>query len=900
MKKIIPLFTLTLILHLSLHAAVPVPWTVDMRRAQPATFEAYQGETLDFKASLTLDGKPFEAPSNYSFFWQTNGMGNLYWEAPQQGGAGVPPAQSNVLFATWLPSYDVGARVYNCFIGSPSNNYHTAFQLRLRPSPGADPNTLPLPVPVIDFAKVRVLNPPWSGGGGGGVDTNAVRDIVREQLATNGIRSVDGAARPLPKYLHLYNADDSYPDAAAEYYRQRGSGVPAASCSSVRSGGFLYRNFDYPFDDRAEFVVKMSAGKDRFASVGVAQVGTNLTEAIVTSGKPEYSRLYKWLPGATVDGINENGVACNINVVDGTPQWEGGALPALHPFAAIRWILDNATNAQHAAEYIASHIRFPPGWTQNFHYMIADAEKTYIVENGFANPAGWDQPPSPVMTNFPLFDGIQVGAGQERYEILLNHGNITNAWYTRAYRPDTTPPWVSEFDGDLAALALATNYWALATKEAHRGESFNGTNWWQTVHTSVYDLTNRVLRVAVQETDDWYVFQVPSSGAKVDAYTKSETDAKLAGKLSDRPSGNGWGSPLVYWDSEGGLHFAPSTVDFHAATVEATDFKDMTGGLLSAKANRPVNFDSSHAGNLAALNENGDLADSHVGTDERGIKIEASGGIVSVQLNDGGVYIESLLPGAGDVTVVDNSSCQSVRHDLSAKADRSMISATDPTFSNAVLSVGISTNVLATVQEIQSLGTNTVHQIADFVSAFDGIGITLPQGGVTLAGLLAALVAAVTWLKRTLGKVVDNSAKPTDDFATDLLGKPVAKEAIDNRTKASASAITGDALTLPDGGVVSASSSAPTITFGTARQDGLRFCELYITNPDTANDGSIASISGKVYSDISLTDLPKLDKGATYYFTFAEFKVDNGVSWWKVSKQKLDAIGGDIPTPTAA
>ena len=132
---------------------------------------------------------------------------------------------------------------------------------------------------------------------------------------------------------------------------------------------------------------------------------------------------------------------------------------------------------------------------------------------------------------------------------------------------------------------------------------------------------------------------------------------------------------------------------------------------------------------------------------------------------------------------------------------------------------------------------------------------------------------------------------------------------IDGQTKASASEITGDTIALPDGGVVSASSSAPAITFGTARQtNGLRFCELYITNPDTTTDGAIVSISGKVYSDVSLTDLPKLEKGATYYFTFAEFKVTQetvegetvNVSHWKVSKQKLDATNGEIPTPTAA
>ena len=154
-------------------AAVPLSWTVETSRAQPATFEAYQGETLTFEAALQSHGKPLEAPLNYSFYWQTNGMGSTYWEVKLESEVGVGernnsnlPLQletptNNILRATWLPSMDVGAKVYNCFIGSPSNIYHAAFQLRLRPSPGATPNALPLPTPVIDFAKVRVLNPPW-------------------------------------------------------------------------------------------------------------------------------------------------------------------------------------------------------------------------------------------------------------------------------------------------------------------------------------------------------------------------------------------------------------------------------------------------------------------------------------------------------------------------------------------------------------------------------------------------------------------------------------------------------------------------------------------------------------------------------------------------------------------
>ena len=70
---------------LRLPAAIPLSWTVETSRAQPATFEAYQGETIGFEAALQAHGKPLEAPLNYSFFWQTNGMGNVYWEVKVKG-----------------------------------------------------------------------------------------------------------------------------------------------------------------------------------------------------------------------------------------------------------------------------------------------------------------------------------------------------------------------------------------------------------------------------------------------------------------------------------------------------------------------------------------------------------------------------------------------------------------------------------------------------------------------------------------------------------------------------------------------------------------------------------------------------------------------------------------------
>ena len=544
---------------LTASAAVPLRWTVETSRATPAQFEAYQGETLYFEADLQSAGKPLEMSGLAEFFWQTNGMGSAYWET-------TAAVNSNRLSAVFAPEMDVGARVYNCFIGVPGTIYHAAFQLRLRPSPGAEPNTLPLPVPVIDFAKVRVLNPPWESGGGG-VNTNAVIDIIH--------KTVDGSAKMLPKYLWQKDFDDRYPEAAEEYYRSRGDGKVDGGCSAVRSGGYLYRNFDYPLDDRAEFVVKMSAGAGRFASVGVAQVGTNLTETFVTSGKP--SPCYKWLPGATVDGINERGVVAEINVVDGTPPRRLGG--DIHPLAAVRWALDNGISAAMVASNLAARIQFPAGWTQNFHWMIADERETWIVENGTASNVT-AVAAKRVMTNFPILPDTYAGMGKERYDLLFGGENITNAWYTRAYLRTTN--WVSEFK-DAEEMEAAKSAWETYPRERLRGHGL-----WQTVNTSVYDITNRVLRVAVQETDDWYTFAVPSAGGTDEAkvreiaetvvapvassvaglrsskadrattYTKAETDAKLDEKIekqapNDVPARFAWeGTRLVlYWSCDG-------------------------------------------------------------------------------------------------------------------------------------------------------------------------------------------------------------------------------------------------------------------------------------------------------------------------------------------------------------
>ena len=154
---------------------VPIRWTVETSRVQPAVFDAYQGETLDLEATMQSYGKPFAITGDdIRIYWQTNGMGGAWWSAP----AAVKVGQSgerDTYAATWTPSMDAGAGVYSCFIGQPGGNYRAEFRLRLRPSPGSTPNTLRLPDVSYD---ARLNGTPTING------TNLV-DLVKVQ-SVNG------------------------------------------------------------------------------------------------------------------------------------------------------------------------------------------------------------------------------------------------------------------------------------------------------------------------------------------------------------------------------------------------------------------------------------------------------------------------------------------------------------------------------------------------------------------------------------------------------------------------------------------------------------------------------------------------------------------------------------------
>lgn len=153
------LVTLALVFHSSLFvsAAVPLRWTVETSRVQPAVFDAVRGETVTLEATLQSYGKAVSTAleGEWKVYWQTNGMADAWWSAP------ATASPSNLVTAVFTPEMDPGAPAVNGFIGSPGSNYRAAFTIRFRHGPGAVPNRIAKPVPVLDLANTTVINAPW-------------------------------------------------------------------------------------------------------------------------------------------------------------------------------------------------------------------------------------------------------------------------------------------------------------------------------------------------------------------------------------------------------------------------------------------------------------------------------------------------------------------------------------------------------------------------------------------------------------------------------------------------------------------------------------------------------------------------------------------------------------------
>lgn len=323
-------------------------------------------------------------------------------------------------------------------------------------------------------------------------------------------------------------------------------------CTSVRKGNYYGRNYDWYYDNGTEFVVTVPATQNRHASISICPGFGELNNSFVSSGK--YSDLYKVVPFAVLDGINDSGIVCNINVVPaGDRGLTTGTTPlienrkTLNTFTMLRFVLDNFDNATTAVNYLRDYCSIKMiNMTENkieTHFMIADLEKTYIVEfieNAIEIIDVTDT--RPYMTNFYIKDSVvdeetglvdrtsltPHGCGVERYELIMSkYDDLEDAddmfdlmhndlRYTKAYSRDTDPYWFTEFTGnystfgDITVTTPEEEYQPIVDyviNEFENRSRFTRTTW-QSLHSVVYDIENKSLKVVPQETDNEYEFSI--------------------------------------------------------------------------------------------------------------------------------------------------------------------------------------------------------------------------------------------------------------------------------------------------------------------------------------------------------------------------------------------------------
>ena len=159
------------------------------------------------------------------------------------------------------------------------------------------------------------------------------------------------------------------------------------ACTSVRSENYIGRNFDWTYDDIDEYIVHVEADeeKHRNASIGVAH-------CFFQTPVQKLIGMEDIIPMLTMDGINDKGVAINVNVVvsdkeccgdtygtfENAPEGEHSTGDLCTGFV-VRYILDNAKSAAHAV-YLLEHANIYSVFGQEFHYMISDANESYVCE----------------------------------------------------------------------------------------------------------------------------------------------------------------------------------------------------------------------------------------------------------------------------------------------------------------------------------------------------------------------------------------------------------------------------------------------------------------------------------------------------------------------------------------
>jgi len=336
----------------------------------------------------------------------------------------------------------------------------------------------------------------------------------------------------LADYLYEISYTDYAPLMSERYGRSMDSYSLGGACTAVRSGEIVARNYDFLYSDIAEFVIRVSAAPGRYASIGVAGPLFELTDKKAESDPN--SIYYDILPYLTVDGINEKGVLCEVNMVETESDYTTtGTNPdadvTLYASQVVRYVLDHCPTAAQACDELKKTNIVFNSVLGELHFMIADGIDTYIVEV-FDNKLVCRKPKENILTNFyvltPEFlNEDKVGlkpVGIERYLIARQRIDecaspegalalMNDVRYSRIYDLSNTPYFYSEYYGDVyKGKEIDINTPKEDYLDFIRGDialfSKKRRNYlddlWITTHTSIYNLPDLSMTIYAQEDFD--------------------------------------------------------------------------------------------------------------------------------------------------------------------------------------------------------------------------------------------------------------------------------------------------------------------------------------------------------------------------------------------------------------
>lgn len=394
-----------------------------------------------------------------------------------------------------------------------------------------------------------------------------IKTINHQSLLGEGNIDIQGGGQEIAydslKKIRPYLYDISYDyldyTYASQYFEQ-GAPVNIGACSAWADveNRVVGRNYDWLYDNEANFVVRTSAAQGRYASVGVASHPSILNENVEAR---IYTEDYKILPFFLQDGINSEGLFCEINVVPSAGNTQNTPLietrDRVSAIAIVRYILDNYASVQEALADLPNYVQIymPESLTSlgyEAHLLIYDGTNCRVLEMVDNELVDVD---SEISTNFHLHgvtantdgsvntnytakahqfasdNGIEeYGSGLERWNILaaarMSHTadmreTMDAVKFSQAYTVTAVAKcWYSEFVGDDGVKNYTTDtvYSQMNTRVREYRDKWaerdrETAEVWITRHSCVYDIDNLSFSICVEEESDAYNIELNSDYA---------------------------------------------------------------------------------------------------------------------------------------------------------------------------------------------------------------------------------------------------------------------------------------------------------------------------------------------------------------------------------------------------